>query len=593
MRDLRALLSLLRRENEIVDVDAEVDPHLEIAEVHRRVIAGNGPALLFRNPKNAAYPVVTNLFGTRRRVELAFGSGATAFVREAARLPAELLPPSFGKLWEKRGFFQQAAAIGTRVVGGAPVTEVVAKPALGRIPMLTSWSGDGGAFVTLPLVYTEHPENGSHNLGMYRVQRRDETSTGIHWQIGKGGGFHHWLAEQKGQDLPVNVFVGGPPGLLLSAVAPLPENVPELLLASLLAGERLRRSHNPVGPLPLVADCEFAFVGRVPAGVRRPEGPFGDHYGYYSLRHDFPIIQLDAVCHRKDAIWPATVVGKPRQEDFYIGDFLQELLAPLFPLVMPAVRDLWSYGETGYHALSAAVVYERYAREALSAAFRILGEGQLTLTKFLLVLDRPMDLRDFKSVLIHVLERFNPETDLYIFANTAMDTLDYAGPELNRGSKGVLMGLGPARRELPGEFRGEIPTGVTEVEVYCPGCLVVSGLTYTDEPDQGERIAAGFAGWPLVVLVDDAALATRSDPRFLWTVFTRMEPANDLRGRRLVTRGHYGFAGTVVIDARMKPWYPEELFCDEETARTVSTRWAEYFPRGNVPMGDSDGGHLG
>ena len=593
MRDLRAFLAVLRAEGELVEIETEVDPHLEIAEVHRRVIAADGPALLFRRPKGADFPVVTNLFGTRRRVELAFGESAARFVREVAALPHELMPPTWGKLWAKRALWRQAASLGMKEVARAPVTEVVAKPALRRIPMLTCWAEDGGAFVTLPLVYTQHPDNGSHNLGMYRIQRHDDTTTGVHWQIGKGGGFHHWVAEQRHEALPVNLFVGGPPGLVLSAIAPLPENVPELLLASLLVGERLRRVANPVGPMPLVADCEFAIVGRVPAGVRRPEGPFGDHYGYYSLRHDYPILEVDAVCHRRDAIWPATVVGKPRQEDFFIGDFLQELLSPLFPVVMPAVRDLWSYGETGYHALSAAVVYERYAREALGSAFRILGEGQLSLTKFLLLLDRPMDLKDFRPVLTHVLERFQPETDLYVFANTSMDTLDYAGPEVNRGSKGVLMGLGPPRRELPRTFRGEVPAGVREARVYCPGCLVVSGVPYAEEPDQGDRIASAFPEWPLVVLADDAALATRSDPRFLWTAFTRMEPAADLRGARGVHRGHYGFRGTVVLDARMKPWYPAELFCDPDTAATVSRRWADYFPDGKVAMGDSDGGHLG
>lgn len=593
MRDLRALIERLRQEQELVEVSVEVDPHLELAEVHRRVIAGGGPALYFSRVKGSDFPVVTNLFGTRRRVELAFGSRASAFVRRAAELPHRLMPPTLGRLWGERDFFWQALDLGLKEVGGAPVTEVVRRPpGLGGLPLLTCWPEDGGAFVTLPLVYTEHPETGVHNLGMYRIQRHDEVTTGMHWQIGKGGGFHHHVAEAKGEALPVNLFVGGPPGLILSAIAPLPENVPELLLASLLAGERLRRAVNPVGPLPLVADCEFAIVGRVPPGVRRPEGPFGDHYGYYSLRHDYPVLEVEAVLHRRDAIWPATVVGKPRQEDFFLGDFLQELLSPLFPLVMPSVTDLWSYGETGYHALSSAVVKVRYAREALSAAFRILGEGQLSLTKFLLLLDRPMDLRDFKPVLEHALARFRPETDLHVFSHTAMDTLDYAGPEVNRGSKGVLLGVGEPARELLRAYRGEPPAGVDDVRVYCGGCLVVRGPGYATEPGAAERMSQGFPGWPLVVLVDDAAEATRSDARFLWTTFTRFEPAADLHGARRVHRGHYGFEGTVVLDARMKPWYPGEVHADPGTAGTVTRRWAEYFPGGAVEMGDSEAGHL-
>ena len=615
MRDLRAFLNVLRDEGELVEVNTEVDPTLELAEVHRRVIGANGPAILFNRPKGSSFPVVTNLFGTKRRVDLAFGKRANEFVRRVATLPHELMPPSLGKLWAQRDLAWQGLSLGLSRSSAGPVTEVVSRPGdLTKIPMLTCWKEDGGAFVTLPLVYTEHPENGSHNLGMYRIQRHGPALTGVHWQIGKGGGFHHKLAEDAGRALPVNVLVGGAPGLICSAIAPLPENVPELLLASLLVGERLRMCDNPAGPLQLVADAEFAIVGKVPPKRRHPEGPFGDHYGYYSLQHDYPVIEVEAVCHRKDAIWPATVVGKPRQEDFYIGDFLQELLSPLFPLVMPTVRDLWSYGETGYHSLSAAVVRDRYHREAMASAFRILGEGQLSLTKFLLLIDEPMDPRDFKKVLEHLLARFRPETDLYVFSNTSMDTLDYAGfqkGEVNKGSKGVMLGIGPAIRELPRVFRASasgagpdtpdsgflrFAGAIRDVRVYCAGCLVVEVPGYAAAPDLAGEIAAAFEGWPLVVLVDNAKQATSSDARFLWTAFTRMEPAADLQGTRSIRRNHIAFSGAIVLDARMKPWYPDELFCDPETAATVSRRWAEYFPAGTsgkrVEMGDSDAGHL-
>ncbi len=593
MRDLRVFLDVLRKEGDLVEIEAECDPHLEIAEIHRRVIAADGPALLFKRPKGGAFPVVTNLFGTKKRVDLAFGDRPGEFVRRVAALPHELMPPTFGKLWAQRDLAWQGLSLGFSHAAGGPVTEVVERePRLSKIPMLTSWPEDGGAFVTLPLVYTEHPDTGQHNLGMYRIQRHDDRTTGVHWQIGKGGGFHHHVAERQDRPLPMNLFVGGPPGLILSAIAPLPENVPELLLASLLQGARLGRCDNPAGPLPLVSGCEFAIVGKVPPKVRRPEGPFGDHYGYYSWTHDFPILEVDAVCHRKDAIWPATVVGKPRQEDVYIGDYLQDLLSPLFPLVMPAVRDLWSYGETGFHALSAAVVQERYRREAMASAFRILGEGQLSLTKFLILIDTPMDLRNFKPVLEHLLARFKPETDLYVFSNLSMDTLDYAGPALNEGSKGVMLGVGDPVRELPRAYQGPLPAGARRAEVYCGGCLVVEGPAYASDPAAASRLAGSFPGWPLVVLVDDAALATRTDSRFLWTAFTRFEPAADLHGARRLHRNHVVWEGSVLLDARMKPTYPKELFCDPDTARRVGERWAEYFPGGRVEMGDSDAGHL-
>lgn len=593
MRSLRPFLDALRKEGDLVEIDAFCDPQLEIAEIHRRVIAADGPALLFKKPVGGDFPVVTNLFGTKKRVEMAFGPRPAEFVRRAAELPHRLMPPSFGKLWEQRDFFYQGLSVGLRTVGSGPVMDVPSEPNLKKIPMLTCWEEDGGAFVTLPLVYTEHPTSGIHNLGMYRIQRYDDRTTGVHWQIHKGGGYHYAEAERRGQALPVNLFVGGPPGLILSAIAPLPENVPELILASLMIGDKLDRCANPAGPLPLIAECEFAIVGSVAPKVRRPEGPFGDHYGYYSLRHDYPVLDVARVFHRKDAIWPATVVGKPRQEDFYIGDYLQALLSPLFPVVMPAVRDLWSYGETGYHALSAAVVQERYRREAMASAFRILGEGQLSLTKFLLVLDTPRDLKDFRGTLEHVLARFQPETDLYVFSNLSMDTLDYAGPAVNEGSKGVMLGVGEPVRELLRRYQGSLPVGVRDAIPYCGGCLVVSGPAYVAEPGAASRLADSFPGWQLVVLVDDAAVATRSDPRFLWTAFTRMEPAADLHGSRRMHRNHIVFEGPVVLDARMKPTYPKELFCDSDTAALVSRRWDEYFPARKVVMGDSGGAHLG
>ena len=277
----------------------------------------------------------------------------------------------------------------------------------------------------------------------------------MHWQIGKGGGFHYKLAPKApGLPLPVTVFLGGPPALILSAIAPLPENVPELMLASLVAGRRLKRVTGQ-GPHPLVAEAEFALIGSVaPSVCGGQRGPFGDHYGYYSLQHDYPVFEIERMAQRHDAIYPATVVGKPRQEDFFIGDLLQDLLSPLFPLVMPAVRSLWTYGEAGYHSLAAGIVRERYRREAMASAFRMLGEGQLSLTKFLLLTDRAVDLRDFKATLVHLLERTQPERDLFVFSNVSMDTLDYTGPAVNEGSKGVWLGLGDPIRTLPGAFTG-------------------------------------------------------------------------------------------------------------------------------------------
>jgi 4-hydroxybenzoate decarboxylase subunit C len=593
--DLRSYLDTLRRDNDIVTVEAPVDPHLEVAEIHRRVIAAGGPALLFTNVKGSKHRLVTNLFGTARRAELAFGERPLRLIKRIVHLAETLLPPTPAKLWGARDVGRELTKIGMRKVTSGPVTErVTTDVRLDHLPAITSWPEDGAPFITLPLVYTTHPDKPGHNLGMYRMHVHDARSTGMHWQIGKGGGYHYAVAEKRNQSLPATVFLGGPPALILSAIAPLPENVPELMLASLIAGQRLAQVHG-VGPHPLIASAEFALMGAVKPHVRKPEGPFGDHYGYYSLQHDYPVFDIGRIAHRADAIYPATVVGKPRQEDFFIGDLLQELLSPLFPLVMPAVEQLWSYGETGYHSLAAAIVKQRYKREAMASAFRILGEGQLSLQKFLLVTDRHVDVKNFRATLEHILARTNPETDLYVFSNLSMDTLDYTGPTVNEGSKGVWLGLGEPVRALPREFSGALPSGVTEARVFCGGCLVIGGPAFAAEPAAPARLAddPAFAGWPLVVLTDEPARATRSDINFLWTTFTRFEPAADIHAAsHRIVRNHIAYSGPILIDARMKPWYPKELSCRDDVARTVTERWKDYFPQGGVEMGDAERGHL-
>jgi 3-polyprenyl-4-hydroxybenzoate decarboxylase len=598
-RNLRSFLDLLRRENDLVTVNTEVDPYLEIAEIHRRVIDHGGAALLFTRVKGSGFPVVTNLFGTKKRIDLAFGPKPEQFVRELAGVAESLLPPNRAELWKHRSLLRNFLRIGTRKVSRAPVLHETWTPRrLGDLPVLTTWQEDGGPFITLPLVYTEHPITRKHNLGIYRMQIYDAQTAGLHWQIQKGGGFHYHAAEEMNQPLPVTVFLGGPPALIVAAIAPLPEDVPELMLASLLMGEKLSVTKDRFGGAMLdrnekfrfeevrarghrlVAEAEFALVGHAPPRERRPEGPFGDHYGYYSLRHDYPVFHCDAMSYRRDAIYPATVVGKPKQEDFFLGDYLQSLLSPIFPIVMPSVRDLWSYGETGFHSLAAAVVRERYAREALVAGFRILGEGQLALTKFLLLTDSLIDLRDFHAVLEHVLARVNWETDFFIFSNTSMDTLDYTSGKVNEGSKAILMGLGDARRDLPREFRGDLPHGIGQAEVFCGGCLVVQGPRYADEPELGARLAREevFGAWPLIVLNDDAKVA-KSVNDFLWSTWTRFEPAGDIYSAETnVVRHHLAYRGPIVIDARKKPSLPDELVVREDIAKLVDQRWGEYFP---------------
>lgn len=581
--NLRQFIEVLQKEKDLAIIDAAVDPNLELAEIHRRVIEEGGPALLFTNVKGSAFPVVTNLFGTQRRVNLAFGTRPEQLMQQVVEAMHTLLPPKPAALWKERSLLLDLVKVGTRNVSqaAAPVLQVCdRRDKMSKLPVITSWQEDGGPFVTLPLVYTEHPATHQHNLGMYRMQVFDSDTTGMHWQIHKGGGFHYHEAELRGEALPVTVFLGGPPALIASAIAPLPEQLPELLVASLIQGGKLKLADNPLGGHKVVAEAEFAISGRVEPHIRRPEGPFGDHYGYYSLTHDFPVFNINHIWHRKDAIYPATVVGKPRQEDYYLGEFLQRLLSPAFPMAMPGVKELWTYAETGFHALAAAVVRESYRREALASAFAIFGQGQLTLTKFLIVTDRPVELERIDVLLETVLERFNPATDLLIFNHTSHDTLDYTGGRLNHGSKALLLGVGEPVRSLPGAYdRGVIP-GIRDAKAYCKGCLLVSGASFSEDPELAARLAETasdqLARWPLVILADDTSIVA-NQTAFLWTVFTRFNPATDIHAKTRVEMNHIAYRLPLVIDARMKPGYPDEVIPREDIVKLVDSRWSEYF----------------
>lgn len=586
-QNLRSFLETLRKEKLLIDIEVEVDPYLELAEIHRRVIEEEGPALLFRNVKGSQYPVVTNLFGTRQRVDLAIGPKPERIVKNAISALSKLIPPTPGVLWEERNWLFPLAKIGSNKVSPskAPVLQVKDKTVnLKDLPVLTSWPEDGGPFITLPLVYTEHPSSYEHNLGMYRIQIHGPQQTGIHWQIQKGGGFHYYEAERLGKELPLTLFLGGPPALILSAIAPLPEMLPELLFTSFLMGEKIKKVDVPNHSHALISEAEFAFCGTVPAHIRKPEGPFGDHYGYYSLTHDFPVFNVREVYHRKDAIFPATVVGKPRQEDYFIGEYLQSLLSPIFPVVMPGVKALWTYAETGFHSLASAVVRESYHREALTHAFRILGEGQLTLTKFLILTDVQQDLQNFKSLLENVLERFHPESDLIIIPDTLMDTLDYTGRKFNHGSKAIMLGIGDLNHIISRVYDGLSIPGISASAMFCGGCLLLKGHSYEDDPTLAGRVLETvsesnrvdeFSGWPLLILVDDLQGALEQTG-FLWQVFTRFDPAQDIYAASKLINRRVIFNGPLVIDARMKPEYPKEVEANPETIKLVNERWNKY-----------------
>ncbi len=581
--NLRSFLDTLKREGEIHLIEETVDPHLELAEIQRRTVARQGPALLFSRVARSQFPVVTNLFGTRKRIELAFGEDPQKFVRRMVEAASMMLPPRIAGLWQFRDLMKAGLRMGTRMKRtGAVLARSITPPRLRALPQIQSWPHDGGSFLTLPLVYTEDPATGRGNLGMYRNQIFDDQTAGMHFQIHRGSGFHYHEAERRGEALPVNLFLGGPPALIMAAIAPLPENVPEMICASLLQGGHLAVVNNPtISALPIVAEADFLLVGKIPPVIRRREGPFGDHYGYYSLAHDFPVFEVDRMYHRDDAIFPATVVGRPPQEDHYIAEYLQDLFAPIFPLIMNGVIAVWAYGEAGMHPLAAAVVCERYRKEAFMAAMRILGEGQLSLTKFLLITDARLPLKDFRPLLVHILERADFASDLFVISNVSQDTLDYSSRTLNEGSKAILMGLGDQRYQLESRPRADVQNGIfRRQEVFAPGILVVEGPPWREKDAVAEQLLKEPAVQPfrLICLVDDAAACVRDDASFLWTVFTRFEPAADIHGSNpQLKRYHVSMSAPIVFDCRLKPWFPPVVEPDPETVKHVDALWPKIF----------------
>ena len=574
-RSLRDFIDVLRQEGELVDIHLPLSPHLVIPEIQRRVVKRKGPALLFHNVNGSPFPVATNLFGSQKRIDLAFGGRPEQVVRDLCHL-IESLPPKPKDIWAKRSLLPKLLKVGLKNKKTGPLVQNEID-SLEKLPALHCWPEDGGPFVTLPLVYTQHPHTGKGNLGMYRVQIQGPRQAGMHIQIHRGGGNHYYAHEAENRGMPSAVIVGGHPALTISAVAPLPEDVPELAFASLMMGYKLDMIRNPqYADIPIPAEADFCIYGTVPPRERAPEGPFGDHYGYYSLKHDYPFMNVEKIYHRPDAIWPATVVGRPPQEDHYIAIYLQDIFSPLFPIVMKGVKDVFAYEESGVHSLAGAIVHERYYRESFTASMRVLGEGQLSLSKCLMTTDADLDLRNFKPFLQHIVARCDFRTDLHIISNISLDTLDYTGPAINKGSKALFLGVGEARFDLkenvPATFSN---TAFGDASLFCPGVMVVRGPAYEADPKAAEKLVAQkeIEGFRVVCLHDDPAAATKDDHAFLWHIFTRFEPAGDIYGKHEVKRYHFAFDAPIVIDCRIKPGYPKVLEPEADTVREVDEIW--------------------
>ena len=398
--DLESFVRDLESCGQLVRIREEVDPNLEVTVIQHRVLAQQGPALLFENVKGSRIRLLTNLYGTQERVNRVFHRDPAEIGALLAGMATDLIPPGPAKVWRARNKIFRLLQARMKNVARAPVLDELHEPAaLDQLPCLTCWPLDGGPFFTLPLVHTCHPETGVGNLGIYRMQRFDANSTGMHWQIEKGGGFHFQVACARREPLPISVILGGPPALTFAAIAPLPEGIDERILASLILGKPLEMIARRTTGHRIPARAEMVLEGSVTPGDLRHEGPFGDHLGHYSHSADFPVFRVQRMLSRRNPIYPATVVGKPPQEDFYIGVALQEMTLPILKFMHPGIKDLWAYPESGFHPLAVASVTERYPREALKQAFAILGQGQLSLTKILIVVNGDVqNIRDFRQV---------------------------------------------------------------------------------------------------------------------------------------------------------------------------------------------------
>jgi 4-hydroxy-3-polyprenylbenzoate decarboxylase len=597
---LRACVADLERTGQLVRIDREIDPYLEMAEVHRRVHAAGGPAILFSRVKGCTFPAVSNLFGTLQRTRFLFRDTLAA-VRHLVALKVD--PSAFWKSpWSYRSVPGALVHALPRFVADGPILAHRTTPR--ELPQLVCWPKDGGPFVTLPQVYTEDPRRPGwrhSNLGMYRVQLggnryEPDRQAGLHYQIHRGIGVHHTAAIEMGVPLRVAVSVGGPPALAVAAVMPLPEGMPELAFAGALGGRRVRLVKPPAedgkSPLPIPAEADFCIVGTVDPDKLLPEGPFGDHLGYYSLTHDFPVLNVERVYHRPGAIWPFTVVGRPPQEDTSFGQFIHELTGPVIPTVVPGVHAVHAVDAAGVHPLLLAVGSERYVpyarerrpQELLTCANAILGQGQLSLAKYLFIVaredDPELDVHDVPAFFRHVLERVDWRNDLHFQTRTTIDTLDYSGTGLNAGSKLVVAAAGSKRRALPADLPEglRLPEGFAEPRVCLPGVLAVEAPPF-DAPEKAAEAVrfcdaygpeSPLSAFPLVLLVDDSGFASRSLNNWVWATFTRSNPAADVHGVGAFTeQKHWGCTGPLVIDARVKPHHAPPLAEDPAVSRRV------------------------
>lgn len=595
----------LEQHGHLIRIKEEVDPYLEMAAIHMRVFDAQGPALLFENVKGSPFPAVSNLFGTMDRSRFMFRDTMDKIKvlvdvhgdpMQALKNPFKMLPVASTAI----------AALPWKKKSHAPILH--GQTRISQLPQIVNWPDDGGPFVTMPQVYTEDvdkPGVMGSNLGMYRIQMAGndyvlDREVGLHYQLHRGIGVHQTKANAIGHPLKVSIFVGGPPSHALSAVMPLPEGLSELIFAGALGNRRFRYFYDDEG-FCLSADADFVITGTVYPGENKPEGPFGDHLGYYSLVHPFPLMKVHRVYHRKNPIWSFTVVGRPPQEDTSFGALIHEITGSAIPKQVNGLHAVHAVDAAGVHPLLFAIGSERYTpytghdrpQEILTIANQVLGKNQLSLAKYLFISayeDRPdLDINNEVEFLTHILERIDLSRDLHFHTNTTIDTLDYTGDGLNEGSKVVFAAAGPKKRELardlPADFN--LPRPFSQAKLIMPGVVAMEGAAFTAYEEEEKRLAewtaaaaeTDFEGIQMLVLCDDAGFTAANINNFVWVTFTRSNPSHDIYGVDSFTKyKHWGCHGPVIIDARRKPHHAPDLIKDPAVEARVDALGASGGP---------------
>ncbi|MGN7357999.1 UbiD family decarboxylase [Paenibacillus sp. SAF-054] len=607
-RNLEECITDLEKHGHLVRIKEEVDPYLEMAAIHLKVYEAGGPALLFERVKGSKYKAVSNLFGDITRSKFIFRdtwdrTQSIIALRDdpmkAVKHPFQNIGNGFGAIkalpMKKRGLPGDFEEIH-----------------ISDLPQIQHWPMDGGAFITLPQVYSEDPEKPglmNSNLGMYRIQlsgNEYETNKdiGLHYQIHRGIGVHQTKASQKGEPLKVSIFVGGPPAHTLSAIMPLPEGLSEMLFAGLLSGRRFRYSY--VDGYCISHDADFVITGEIHPGDTKPEGPFGDHLGYYSLTHPFPVMKVHKVYARRNAIWPFTVVGRPPQEDTSFGELIHELTGDAIKQEIPGVKEVHAVDAAGVHPLLFAIGSERYTpyqrvkqpTELLTLANRILGTGQLSLAKYLFITaeeDRKLDSHDMPGFMTYILERMDLRRDIHFYTNTTIDTLDYSGTGLNSGSKVVFAAYGDKKRELckdvPDAFQNL--RGYGNARLVMPGVVALQGAAFTSYEKTREEmeilsIAIAEQGpmesCPMIIVCDDSRFLSDTINNFLWVTFTRSNPSHDIYGVNSGYEHKHWACDNVIIDARTKPHQAPPLIPDPQVEERIQRFFAKGGSLGGISL---------